>query len=47
MTVAIIGLGNMGMGMARNLAEAGHAVTAFDLAKPAMQAVASRLAPRC
>ncbi|MBN8713531.1 MAG: 3-hydroxyisobutyrate dehydrogenase [Xanthomonadales bacterium] len=40
MKVAIIGLGHMGMGMARNLVKAGHAVTAFDLAKPAMDAAA-------
>ena len=40
MKVAIIGLGHMGMGMARNLVKAGHAVTAFDLSKPAMQAAA-------
>lgn len=40
MKVAIIGLGHMGMGMARNLVKAGHRVTAFDLYKPAMEAAA-------
>lgn len=40
MKVAIIGLGHMGMGMARNLVKAGHHVTAFDLSKPAMEAAA-------
>lgn len=41
MKVAIIGLGHMGMGMARNLVKAGHAVTAFDLYKPALDAAAN------
>lgn len=30
MTIAFIGLGNMGLAMARRLAEAGHDVVAFD-----------------
>jgi len=34
--VAFIGLGNMGGGMAANLAKAGHAVTAFDLSEGAL-----------
>ncbi len=34
--VAFIGLGNMGSGMAANLAKAGHEVHAFDLSKPAL-----------
>src|SRR6478609_2330387 len=34
--VAFIGLGNMGGGMAANLAKAGHDVRAFDLARPAL-----------
>jgi 3-hydroxyisobutyrate dehydrogenase len=34
--VAFIGLGNMGGGMAANLAKAGHAVTAFDLSETAL-----------
>lgn len=38
MKVAIIGLGHMGMGMARNLVKAGHYVTAFDLSREAMRA---------
>lgn len=33
--IAFIGLGNMGSGMAANLAKAGHAVTAFDLSPEA------------
>ncbi len=35
--VAFIGLGNMGGGMAANLAKAGHEVVAFDLAEPALE----------
>lgn len=35
--VAFIGLGNMGGGMAANLAKAGHEVIAFDLAEPALE----------
>lgn len=35
-TVGFIGLGNMGSGMAANLAKAGHAVKAFDLSKAAL-----------
>ncbi len=34
--IAFIGLGNMGGGMAANLAKAGHAVRAFDLADAAL-----------
>jgi 3-hydroxyisobutyrate dehydrogenase len=34
-TVAFIGLGNMGSGMAANLVKAGHAVRAFDLSEQA------------
>ena len=34
--VAFIGLGNMGGGMAANLAKAGHEVHAFDLSEPAL-----------
>jgi 3-hydroxyisobutyrate dehydrogenase len=34
--VAFIGLGNMGGGMAANLAKAGHAVSAFDLSEAAL-----------
>jgi 3-hydroxyisobutyrate dehydrogenase len=34
--IAFIGLGNMGAGMAANLAKAGHAVHAFDLSAPAL-----------
>lgn len=34
--IAFLGLGNMGGPMAANLARAGHAVTAFDLSKPAL-----------
>jgi 3-hydroxyisobutyrate dehydrogenase len=35
--IAFIGLGNMGGGMAANLVKAGHEVTAFDLAEPAIE----------
>ncbi len=38
MKIAFIGLGNMGGGMAANLAKAGHDVRAFDLAAPALTA---------
>lgn len=38
MKIAFIGLGNMGGGMAANLAGAGHEVRAFDVAKPALEA---------
>ncbi len=36
--IGFIGVGNMGGPMVRNLAEAGHAVTAFDLSAPALDA---------
>ena len=36
MTLGIIGLGNMGLPMARNLLKAGHAVVGFDLAAAPM-----------
>jgi 3-hydroxyisobutyrate dehydrogenase len=36
MTIAFIGLGNMGGGMAANLVKAGHEVRAFDLSQPAI-----------
>ena len=35
--VAFIGLGNMGSGMAANLAKAGHEVRAFDLSEAALE----------
>ena len=35
-TIGFIGLGNMGMGMAVNLAKAGHEVRAFDISKAAV-----------
>jgi 3-hydroxyisobutyrate dehydrogenase len=34
--IAFIGLGNMGAGMAANLAKAGAAVTAYDISQPAL-----------
>jgi 3-hydroxyisobutyrate dehydrogenase len=37
MTIAFIGLGNMGGGMAANLVKAGHAVIAFDLVPAALE----------
>jgi 3-hydroxyisobutyrate dehydrogenase len=36
-TIAFIGLGNMGAGMAANLAKAGHDVIAFDLSAAALE----------
>ncbi len=36
-TIAFIGLGHMGGGMAANLAKAGHDVRAFDLSAPALE----------
>jgi 3-hydroxyisobutyrate dehydrogenase len=39
--VAFIGLGNMGGGMAANLAKAGHDVRAFDLSEAALEAAKS------
>lgn len=36
-SIAFIGLGNMGGGMAANLVKAGHAVRAYDLAAPALE----------
>jgi 3-hydroxyisobutyrate dehydrogenase len=38
MKIAFIGLGNMGGGMAANLAKAGHIVNAFDLSEAALSA---------
>lgn len=38
MKIAFIGLGNMGGGMAANLAKAGHEVRAFDLSEDALAA---------
>lgn len=38
MKIAFIGLGNMGGGMAANLAKAGHSVRAFDLSEDALGA---------
>lgn len=38
MKIAFIGLGNMGGGMAANLAKAGHVVNAFDLSEAALAA---------
>ena len=35
-TIAFIGLGNMGGGMAANLVKAGHSVNAFDLVESAL-----------
>ena len=35
--IAFIGLGNMGLPMARNLIKAGHSLTAYDLVPKAMQ----------
>ncbi len=42
MKIAFIGLGNMGGGMAANLARAGHQVRAFDLSEAALAAAADK-----
>ena len=39
-TIAFIGLGNMGGGMAANLVNAGHSVNAFDLVESALSRAA-------
>jgi len=39
--IGFIGLGNMGLPMARNLIKAGHRVAGFDVAKPAVDALAA------
>ena len=39
-TIAFIGLGNMGGGMAANLVKAGHSVNAFDLVESALSRAA-------
>ena len=44
--IAFIGLGNMGGGMAANLAKAGHDVVAFDLSKEALARAEGRGARR-
>ena len=41
MKIAFIGLGNMGGGMAANLAKAGHTVRAFDLSEAALETARS------
>jgi 3-hydroxyisobutyrate dehydrogenase len=40
-TVGIIGVGNMGLGMAANLVKAGHSVAAFDLSAAALDQAVS------
>ena len=39
--IGFIGLGNMGLPMARNLIKAGHQVAGFDVAKGAVDALAA------
>lgn len=39
--IAFIGLGNMGLPMAKNLVAAGHHVTGFDLVTSAVEALAA------
>ncbi len=46
MRIAFIGLGNMGGGMAANLAKAGHDVRAFDLSETALARAEERGAKR-
>ena len=45
MKIAFIGLGNMGGGMAANLAKAGHEVRAFDLSEEALARAVERFSP--
>ena len=40
--IAFIGLGNMGSGMCANLVKAGFDVTAFDLNRDAVKAIAEK-----
>lgn len=47
MKVGFIGLGNMGLPMARNLVRAGFGVRGFDLSETALQAIESAGATRC
>ncbi len=46
-TVGVIGLGNMGRGIAANIAKAGHSLVVWDVAEPARQRFAdiARIAP--
>ena len=44
--IGFIGLGNMGLPMARNLLAAGHRVTGFDLSEDACAALAAAGAAR-
>src|SRR5258707_10559215 len=37
--IAFIGLGNMGLPMAKNLVKAGYEVVGFDLSRPAVEAL--------
>ena len=47
MRIGFIGLGNMGLPMARNLVRAGFGVKGFDLSEAALQAIESAGATRC
>lgn len=47
MKVGFIGLGNMGLPMARNLVRAGFGVRGFDLSETALQAIEQAGATRC
>ena len=39
--IGFVGLGNMGAPMARNLAKAGHGVSAFDIVPAALEVAAA------
>ena len=41
-TVGVIGLGNMGKGIARNLGKAGHEVLVWDISEDARKKLRSR-----
>ena len=40
-TVGVVGLGNMGRGIARNIARAGHSLMVWDVAESARAALAA------
>ena len=45
--VGLIGVGNMGGGMSRNILKAGHQLTMYDVRPEAMGNIGSRRGSRC
>ena len=45
--VGLIGVGNMGGGMSRNILKAGHELTVYDVRSEAMEALVQEGAGRC